>query len=149
MFVPATLEHAADLAPRMRKADQDEVWFSHLMRPLDALEHGVRMSECVAGIDNEGCFIIFGVAAASPLSDTGIPWLLGADRLVTRHRSALQRWAPYVVSDMLKKYRRLENWVDTRNVVSIRWLRRLGYTLDAPMQYGPYGLMFHRFWKER
>jgi len=44
-----------------------------------------------------------------------------------------------------EKFSLLYNYVDARNVKSIKWLRWLGFQLDEPAPYGVRGLPFHRF----
>jgi hypothetical protein len=42
-------------------------------------------------------------------------------------------------------YGPLENWVDARNRLAIRWLRWCGFEIEAPAPYGPHELPFCRF----
>ena len=37
------------------------------------------------------------------------------------------------------------NYVDVRHKEAIRWLKWLGFTLNEPTPYGPFGLPFHKF----
>jgi hypothetical protein len=46
---------------------------------------------------------------------------------------------------MLEQHSFLENWVDARNVTSIKWLKWCGFDFDDPAPFGVEQLMFHRF----
>ena len=147
--VPATLDHVAAMAPRMRQADRDEVWASAMLTPEQALSMSVRTSmRSWAGIIDGEVVCIFGVGAPSMLSDVGIPWMLGTDSLERYQRTFLRRCRRYV-AEMLDGYRVLVNFVDERNTVSQRWLAWLGFTLQDPEPHGPLGLPFRRFYMTR
>lgn len=77
--------------------------------------------------------------------DEAEPWMLGTTHL-ERLPGALTRVALRYLAVMKGHYRRLANYVDARNLTSIRWLKRLGFTVHAEtVPYGPYGLPFHQF----
>lgn len=81
------------------------------------------------------------------MSDEGAPWMLaveGVERL-SRHLVTLGRRG---VAQMLSVHPRLVNHVDARNTISIRWLERLGFTIEAAAPFGVKGLPFHRFTME-
>lgn len=88
---------------------------------------------------------VFGVSPR-PEPGAGAPWLLGTE-LLRRYGGRLVRFGPCYVGEMLTLYPVLVNHVDARNTRSIAWLRRLGFTIDAPAPIGPYGELFHAFWK--
>jgi hypothetical protein len=51
---------------------------------------------------------------------------------------------------MLDLYPHLENYVDVRNELSIKWLRWLGFQFDPqPIPYGVWEMPFFRFRMER
>lgn len=87
---------------------------------------------------------IFGVAPVALLGGIGAPWLLGTDR-VPRFPRVLVREGRRYVAEMLGLFPHLVNYVDARNVVSVRWLARLGFKVHEPQPYGAAGLPFHRF----
>ena len=43
------------------------------------------------------------------------------------------------------QYSHLVNYVDARNILAVRWLAWLGFTIHSPEPYGIEQLMFHRF----
>lgn len=143
--VPATQSHVRDLAPRVRASDCAEVWATGRHTPAEALRLSVDVSVAsVAALADGVPFAIFGVAARSLMSDTGVPWLLGSDDLVT-HRRPFLRHGRVFVSAMLDIFPHLENYVDARNTTSIEWLRWLGFDILPAEPFGVYRLPFHRF----
>lgn len=143
--IPATPEHAADLAPRLRHADADEVWASGRYRPAEALRLSLGLSLMAwTGLVDDVPMCIFGVSPVSLMSGHGAPWMLGAEGL-ERHAVPFLRRNRAYVAEMLALCPRLENHVDARNALSIRWLRWLGFTIHPAAPFGPFGVPFHRF----
>ncbi len=134
------------LAPVMRRADTDEVWASHGMTPGQAIAHSVEQSDraWTAFIGGDiAC--MFGVAGpACVLDDTGRPWLLGA-RTLPRHAVTFFRHSRVWFERMKPGYGGFEGWVDSRNVMSKRWLGWLGFEIKDPVPVGHMGLVFHPF----
>ena len=144
-IVPARVEHIPHVAENMREADRVEIRAMTRQTPYEALEQGLRDSSHVwAGTADDVPFCLFGVAPLTLLSGTGVPWMLGTDSVKMHARAFLRHNRP-VVETMRKPYRRLENWVDARNVLSIRWLRWLGFTIEKPEPIGRDGELFHCF----
>ncbi len=112
-----------------------------------ALKTGLRFSEkCWVGMDGETPVACFGVKSAGLLSETGTPWLLGTDKVLDVQREFIRQSRSYV-RKMAEGFKMLENWVDARNTVSVRWLRWCGFNMEAmPRPFGVNGELFHRFW---
>ena len=89
-----------------------------------------------------GCII--GVAPVNVLTGVGSPWMLGTP-VLDRHSRILVRKTPEYIDRMLKVFPHLVNFVHARNTTSVRWLRRLGFTLHEAVPYGPLGEPFHPF----
>lgn len=143
---PATMEDAAELAPRLRTADRREVMASHGHRGLQALQSSLDRSELAWAVRHDGELLsLHGVVRVSILGGTGSPWLLGSRSLVN-HKRALMEISRAHVQGWRERYDFLENWVDAGNALSIRWLRWLGFTLEPAAPYGRFGRPFHRFW---
>lgn len=143
--IPATADHAADLAPRLRRADADEVWASGHFRPEEALRLSLGLSLMAwAGLVDGVPMCLFGVSPVSLMSGVGAPWMLGAEGLERYAVPFLRRNRTYV-AEMAALCPRLENHVDARNALSIRWLRWLGFTIHPAAPHGPFGMPFHRF----
>lgn len=147
-IVPARTEHVAPLVCALRDADRREIWASGRHTPYEALTDGLRRSSlCWSGLVDGAPVCLFGVAPLTLLSGTGVPWMLGTDAIETHARAFLRRNRA-MVAMMKAPYRRLENAVDARNTLSIRWLGWLGFTIDEPRPLGVDGEMFRRFWME-
>lgn len=73
----------------------------------------------------------------------GVPWLVATDEM-ERHPVAFYRASKNFIREMAAMYDYLENWVDVRNVLSVRWLRWAGFVMEEPEPF--MGGIFHRFW---
>ncbi len=146
-FAKPTHDLVRVLASNMRGCDRTEVWLSHGYTPLEAaqISVGKSKSECYAAVAGDVLLAIFGVGKASPLALTGCPWFLGTEELAAYHPEMAKLSQP-VIEYFRGGYTRLENYVHDGNVVSIRWLKRCGFTIEPEQPYGPYGALFHRFW---
>lgn len=150
-ILPATQEGLDLLKGRFRQGDVEEV-FAMSGRGIDeAAQEGLRTSElCWIGYWDEDPIAIFGCRRHSLLSDEGTPWLLGTERIREQgiKQAFLAANAPYIKA-MLQHFDFLENFVDARNTVSIKWLKRLGFTIEPAMPMGYLKMPFHRFWLRR
>lgn len=132
------------LVERMRQADVDEVNACGYA-PLEALHQSVnRSTQCWTATADGEMACMFGVTPISMICGIGCPWMLGTD-LITKNAGAFIRHSRSYIVDMLQAYPHLFNFVDTRNVKAIRWLKRAGFTLHDPVPHGPYGMLFHPF----
>lgn len=142
------LEHVAS---NLKAADREEVYATvgHC-RYADALRLSVILADSVrVAVSAYGEPVaLLGVQTVSLIHNTGAPWLM-TTRTGPRHARALMTLGQQYTAAMLEKYNELENYVDARHTESVAWLQRLGYTLDKPQPYGPFGLPFHRFHKAR
>jgi hypothetical protein len=145
-FVKPYIELLEEIADGMRPADVEEVRLSHGHSPLAALEASVRSSPlvCYVAVDDGRPLCAFGVGGR-PLAVKGSPWLLGHERLGD-YRRELARLSRPMVQMMSARFSLLENWVHADNVVSVRWLKACGFTLEPAAPFGAQGAMFHRFW---
>lgn len=142
------IEH---VAANLKAADREEVYatLGHC-RYADALRLSTIMAESVrVAVSAYGEPIaVLGVQTVSLIHNTGAPWLL-TTKTGPRHARALMNLGRQYTAAMLEKYNELENYVDARHSESVAWLQRLGYQMDSPQAYGPFGLPFHRFHKAR
>lgn len=90
---------------------------------------------------------IFGCSPVSLLGVEGVPWLIGTP-LIDRHRRAFIRFSHSYIPAMLAIFPTLVNLVDVRNVKSIAWLKKMGFTLLPAQPAGVSGLPFHPFFME-
>ncbi len=116
--IPAEPEHIDFIAPRMRKADVDEIKAASGKLPREALEFSLDRS-------NEAWALIYDGKPAAMLH-----FLRGS------------RWWFARISS---GYDVLTNIVDDRNDVSKRWLEFLGFTLDEPQIMGVERRLFRKF----
>lgn len=141
--------HAGDfelLAAHMRERDKEEAWASSHMAPLEAIIHSVKVSRDTTrvGTVDDTPVCIFGVQPPSLLGTVACPWMLGTDGVDLNSLAFLKRSKRWVRAASLE-YPKMENFVDARNIASIRWLRWVGFTVYASAPWGRDGLLFHRF----
>lgn len=148
-FIKPTEELIKVIAENMRDADAAEVWASHRHTPLQALMSGWESSHkaAIVSVNGRPC-VMLGLVVRDVLTGTGVPWLLGTDYAL-KHAREFLKLSPPVIEEMLHMCPRLFNYVHADNIVSIRWLKWLGFKVDAPLPHGPKGELFHRFHMER
>lgn len=144
-FEAATPGHIDELLPHMRLLDRQEVEAAS-GDVYTALQNALLLTRYPVTVRLQGgpLVAIFGAAALSQVSDTAALWLLGTDLMRTHPRAVLDAAAAFV-EHTREHHPRLLNYVDARNRPSIRWLQKLGFTLDPPAPFGVAGLPFHRF----
>ena len=109
-----------------------------------ALEESVALSRVCRTIllDGEPA-AIFGAAPSSE-EDSGIAWLLGTDA-IDAHTRAFWLASREGLALLFTWFARLFNYVDARNQTSLRWLKRLGAEVAAPVPFGVEAQPFHYF----
>jgi hypothetical protein len=139
---PADVEH---VAAHMRADDRYEAEAATALDPGRALWLSATMSDEVwAGRVDGVAACLFGVGRQDPFTNTWRPWLIGTDA-IDRAPLAFLRRNRAIVHGWGERFPLLENWVSARNRVSAAWLAWLGFVLDAPAPFGPYGVSFRRF----
>lgn len=147
-IIPATMAHAEYISPRIREADRNEIWASHMAYPLEALRIGLKYSTyAFTGLADGEPVLIWGVAPASLLGRHGSPWMLASakidDPAITIR---FLRESREQIVDFFQDYDILTNYVDARNKRSIRWLRFMGFQIsEKPEPYGLAKMPFHKF----
>ena len=137
------INHVAD---DMRRSDVDEVWASHRHSPRDALHSSVNASDFSAVVVAHGePYAVLGLSMINLLLGHGAPWLLSTNQAVKSKREFITL-VPDVIGEMFTHCTVLRNYVHVKNVDSIRWLKRIGFTLEAPVKYGRGGEFFHEFY---
>lgn len=140
----------ASIADDMRDEDIAEVWASDHHTPLEALStswHGSDYTS-VLTVDDGKPLLAVGLSKRDMLVGTGVLWMLGTNRAL-RYRKIFISQAKLILEESLSICPRLVNRVHGKNKVSIRWLTRLGFFIEAPAPYGPDGELFHPFHLER
>lgn len=138
---------AIRLAPRLRMRDVEEIRAASGDDPMTALLRCASESPIAwTAEDHEGPFVMFGVAPY--MDDVGSPWLLGADRLVTQYLRAFLRESKHYIKVMHTHYPMLVNYVDARQLDSLKYLRRAGFSIDKFLPtFGHERRPFYRFSK--
>jgi hypothetical protein len=129
----------------MRCSDRAEIWASYNAMPLPALETSVEMSSLAWTIRRgETVLGIFGVGEDLSDPDRGSPWLLATPQLEESGVTFLKQ-SKACIDVMLDRHSFLENWVDQRNLTSIKWLKWCGFHVCEPAPFGVEQRMFCRF----
>ncbi len=136
---------AAELAANLRRSDLAEC--QAYGRPDIAagiISSANRSMLCWTGFVDGELAAIIGVAPINVMSGIGSPWMLGTP-VLDQHSRVLVRRTPEYIAKMLNAFPHLVNFVHAKNTTSVRWLRRLGFTLHAAQPYGALGEPFHPF----
>ena len=147
--VPATLAMAEAMAPRLRKADRDEVLAASGLNAAVALRIAVERSRRSDAwlVDGEPAAIA-GVMDCAGAPHIGVVWMLATD-VADKFPKRLLLGNREYVSSLLIGYDILLNFVDNRNIKAQKWLQWLGFTLEEPRPHGVAGLPFRQFWMRK
>jgi hypothetical protein len=134
------------LARDLRKEDAAEIKAAVGLSPIEGLMQSFRTSHRVwVAVDEEGPWAMFGVGGKDHI--VGHPWMLAADRM-KRHAKTFIQQCPKWIEEMSKGVAILQNFVDARNTVHIRWLKWAGFTFaDKPVIAGVERRPFFEFYK--
>lgn len=140
----ATLHDVLALSRNLRDADRREMdAYGEGHKPHIALaDSAARSTHCWAGFIDNRLACVFGVTELEPR--VGSPWMMGTP-VLDDHARVLAKATPLYIARMLASFPHLVNYVHTENDVSIRWLKRIGFTVHDPVPYGAPGEMFHPF----
>jgi hypothetical protein len=145
-----TAQDVADLVRDLRDADRAELvaTIGEDVDAVGAMQYVVEHSSHAWSIVVNGRLSMIG--GLFPMSnllcdDAAQPWMM-ATKTMERMPGTLMRVGLRYLQVMRGCYPRLSNHVDARNTRSIRWLKRIGFTVhDHTVPFGPYGLPFHPF----
>jgi len=145
-FRPVIEFDAYALDVGLRPADRAELHAASGPDTYGTIREAVERSAWCATAESRGNLVaMFGVVEGGTLLDPyGIPWMLATTGVKP---GMLMAHSPRYIGEMLARFPRLRNYVDARNHASIRYLRRLGFSLNPPEPFGVAGLPFHRFEK--
>lgn len=130
-IVPATRQHATDMAPRMRSEDAHEVEAMGLS-PCTALLYSLAGSVeaySAFGARQDYPIAMWGAVPRSLLSDCATLWMLGTDE-ANAHPRILLRASRAFVDEVQARYPVVEAWVIVGYTKTIRWLLWLGFVLE-------------------
>lgn len=147
---PATLAHARALVGRLRESDRME-----LTAATGSEDHQFVIEQSILGSSQAWAAMVgdrvIGLGGVSPvghLAYVGSPWFVASDE-IRDHTHRFLLLSRRKTQSMLAEYDMLTNWVDARNAASIRWLKWLGYIVEAPQPFGARQLPFCRFWRRK
>lgn len=125
-YRPMTKEDIVDvLALDLRKADRAEAKAALNAGSADALAYSLANSVEVWVVIHLGKIeAVFGICLG------GIPWFLATDKF-KEFKITFAKESKSMVKALLRKYGTLQNTVDSRNEDAIKWLRWLGFIVDA------------------
>jgi hypothetical protein len=136
---------AAELFANLRPSDLTECQAYGRGDIAAGIETSVNRSVlCWSAFIDGDLAAILGCAPINILTGIGSPWMLGTP-VLDRHQRVLVRSTPEYIARMLKAFPHLVNFVHANNTTSVRWLRRLGFTLHEAAPFGALGEPFHRF----
>lgn len=146
--VPATLEHAAELAARMRKSDREEALASDGVEPLAAIVDSMKRSRAWAALYGSEVMAIWGVGEVEGSPRIGVVWAM-TSTTVDRHPRAFWCECRRRLPELFGPYEILVNAIDARYEAALRWARRLGFTVGPARALGVQGQPFHPIYLHR
>lgn len=134
------------LAANMRQSDIAEIQAAGDTRNLfDVVADGVADSALCVAVEYDGELLCIGGAAGrSLMSSKGVAWML-CTQAIEKHNRLFLLHGRDCVRVLLLRYAMLENYIDARNIKSIRWLKKMGFAIQEPMPHPISGRMFCRF----
>jgi len=135
--------HVAELAPKLRQEDKDEIWAMEATDPFTGLAHSVALSHVSYSI-MEGASPVAIYGARKLTDDLGLVWLLASSDLPRHPIQFLRRSREYI--DALHDEvgcRTLYNFTDKRNTLHHKWLSWTGFTFGDEVQLGPFNMPFY------
>ena len=149
-FVDEVREGDAEHVARfLRSCDRAELWAAYNIMPSPAIKFSLASSSLAWTIRlGEEAIGLFGVGGNHTNPEWGSPWLLATPKIEDIAHTFL-RQSRECVQRMLEKHSFLENWVDQRNLTSIKWLEWCGFTVFDAGPWGVENKMFCRFEKRR
>lgn len=134
-IVPATIEHAEQMVPRMRAADVREV-MALGMSPFEAVRHSLAGSLVAeAGLVDGEVGAMWGACPMALAGDKALMWMLGTEH-VRRHAKVLLRVSKHFVQHVQALYPILECHVDMRYHEAVRWVSWMGFEIEGEVPIG-------------
>lgn len=142
----ACREDIAVIAHNVRQPDREELWAAGHLEPYKAIELSFMVSRDTSftGMAGGKPVCMFGVKKPSLLNSVAVPWMIASEDLEFHSREFLRR-SRDLVKALSRTFPHMENYVDARNVVAVRWLQWVGFSVYYPKEYGLDKMPFHRF----
>lgn len=129
---PSTLQDMQWIAPRLRKADRQEILASSGQGPLDNLLRALYTGKLVFTAIQDGLpAAVFGTTDLIPVEDELVAWvwMVGTDQLTVKPKNLLRtakQWLPTLSLGAAA----CMNFVDSRNKQHINWLEHMGFEIN-------------------
>jgi len=147
-IIEARVAHIPEIASRVRDADVLELWSLSCLTPAQAMYYGLNLSKWArTGFIGGEAACMFGIVPVSVVGNVARPWMVGTS-LLDRYAKTFLRKCAAEVEEMQSRYRRLENYIDARNVRAIAWLEWLGFKMGEIEPVGPFKTPFILFSRE-
>lgn len=135
-FVKLQTKHAS-IASYLRQTDIDEVTAMTGLSPEVAVAYSIAHTERGFAVELDGRpVVLFGVSG-------DMIWCVGTDD-VTQHPITFYRMSKKVIPMLKEGHTYLENYVDERNKLYLKWLKWAGFHIDEPIRIG--NGFFHKIW---
>lgn len=132
------------LQDNLRHSDVEEIWASHHQLPDVALKTALESSIICLTVYCKEPIAMFGIGTPKYFSREAPIWFLSSDK-IDDIRIRFLRNSKKFIEYFLRIYPTLVNYVDARNVESIKWLWFLGANIEEAKPYGIEQKPFHRF----
>ncbi len=117
------------MASRLRSEDRREIEHATGKASHEVLPLAVSLSAESYTFNMQGPFCLFGVTDDPKNAGYGVVWLVASDEVI-RHARYLVKQAPLYLDRWASRYPNgLHNYVDSRNLLHLRWLELVGFTL--------------------
>ena len=156
-IVQARPEHAS-IVPHLRAADIEEIRASTGLPPCAAVAYSIAASKAWCVLLDGAPIVLWGLGPpemGNPAKHPGsgpkaLVWLVGTEE-IERYPVMFYRVSKRLFPQVCAWHEELANWVDARNILSLRWLAWLGFDIGKPEPHGVLGLPFHfvKFRKEK
>lgn len=142
-----TLDELIDLSNRLCDEDECEIRAMGLNPQLGIISTASESVEIQAAFKGGLILSAWGVAITQDLAGIARPWMVMTPE-GRKHPRTIMQISHAAVASWSRKYGYLENFVDSRHRQAVRWLKRIGFSVEPALPMGPYGREFHRFHRE-
>lgn len=139
------LADAKILAPKLSEHDKHEAWAVSHLKPLEALELGLKSSIFAFTVENNGNVIAMGgIIPDDVLGNRAQIFFLASDELSEIGRVFLSN-IKSILNILFSYYKILYNYVHVDSKKSIQWMVWAGAKIFDPEPFGIENEMFHYF----
>jgi len=122
----ATLEDA-ELAYRLRDSDKDEIYHSGYDDIFEGFSQSILQSDHAWAVLDNG--VVEGMTGVTEMADgSGVLWAMSSKELISRPERFT--YAADLFFEKLVNFNHLHNYVCSSNIVHIRWLQKMGFTIE-------------------